>query len=330
MCEIDADIVFHEFSTKASPSTSLESKKFQKENVYILFDCVNQLSTKNVKTVYVLDGDYLQLSFKKQLYEMRGDDTTSFSLWCNDVIQSHEIKVSSPCSGFNVVGCLHDFKKLSFISTVGGFVSNREIERMSTRKTCKDVSHSLFSFFMALFCQVFSRFKLNQQFVPMVEFVDDKRVEYDSRFSMCGDGHVLQTIKYKTANNGSVDFNVLQHDSGQSLESVYKSPILDINIQIGSEMNGYYPGCKDSYREHLFGKDIHTHRWRNKTADLKIVELSICMNFIMLALGMCHVIFATKPPDHLVWKTFLLKMKKCVVTTVIQIMIHYVPLITKD
>ena len=32
----------------------------------------------------------------------------------------------------------------------------------------------------------------------MVEFVDDKRVEYASRFSVCGDGHVLQTIKYET------------------------------------------------------------------------------------------------------------------------------------
>ena len=257
MCEIDADVVFHEFSTKASPGDSLESKKFKKKNVFILFNCVNQLST-NVKTVYVLDGDHLRPSFKKQLYEMRGNDTT-FSLRCNDIIQSHEIKVSSPCSGFNVVGSLHDFKKLSFISMVGGFVSNREIERMSTCKTCKDVIHSLFSFFMALFCQVFSRFKLNQQFVSMVEFVDDKRVEYDSRCSVCGDGHRLQTIKYKTTNNGSVDFNVL-HD-GQSLESVYKSPILDINIQIGSETNGYYPGCKDSYHEHLFGKDIHAHRW---------------------------------------------------------------------
>ena len=41
----------------------------------------------------------------------------------------------------------------------------------------------------------------------------------------------------------------------------------------------------------------------NKT-DLKIVELSICMNFIMLALGTSCVIFAMKPPDHLVWKPF--------------------------
>ena len=96
---------------------------------------------------------------------------------------------------------------------------------------CRNVIHSLFSFFMALFCQVFSGFKLNQQFVPMVEFVDDKRVEYNSRFSICGDGNVLQTIKYETTNNGSMAFNVL-HD-GQSLESMYKSPILDINIQIG-------------------------------------------------------------------------------------------------
>ena len=263
MCEIDADVVFHEFSTKTYLVDSLESKKLKKKNVFILFDHVNQLGTKNVKTVYVLDGDYLRPSFKKQLlYETQGDDTTSLSLRCNDVIQSHEINVYSPRSGFNVVGCLHDFKKLSFISTVGGFVSNREIERMSTHKTCKDVIHSLFSFFMALFCQVFSGSKLNQQFVPMVEFVDDKRVEYDSRFSICGDGHVLQTIKYETANNGSMDFNVLQHDGGQSLlEFAYKSPILDINIEIGSETNCYYPGCKDSYREHLFGKDIQVHRW---------------------------------------------------------------------
>ena len=135
---------------------------------------------------------------------------------------------------------------------------------MSTHKACRDVIHPLFSFFMALFCQVFSGFKLNQQFVPMVEFVDNKRVEYDSRFSICGDGHVLQTIKYETANSGSGDLstsiNVL-HD-GQSLESVYKSPILDFDIQIGSETNDYYPGCKDSYHEHLFGKDIHAHRWQ--------------------------------------------------------------------
>ena len=234
---------------------------------------MNQLSI-NVKTVYVSDGDYLRPSFKKQLYETRGD--TTFSLRCNDVIQNHEIKVSSPSSGFNVVYCLHDFEKLSFISTVGGFVSNREIERMSTRKACKDVIHFSFSFFMALFCQVFSRFKLNQQFVPMVEFVDDKRVEYDSRFSACGDGHVLQTIKYETANNGSGDLatsiNML-HDS-QSLEFVYKSPTMDIDIQIGSETNGYYPGCKDSYCEHLFGKDIHAHWWQqNRFEDPGIKHL---------------------------------------------------------
>ena len=78
MCEIDADVAFHEFSTKASPGDSLESKKFKKENVFILFGCVNQLST-NVKTMYVLDGDYLRLSFKKQLYETQGDTACTTS-----------------------------------------------------------------------------------------------------------------------------------------------------------------------------------------------------------------------------------------------------------
>ena len=67
MCEIDADVVSHEFSTKTSPGDSLESKKFKKKYVFILLDRVNQLGTRNMKTVYVLDGDYLRPSFKKQL-----------------------------------------------------------------------------------------------------------------------------------------------------------------------------------------------------------------------------------------------------------------------
>ena len=73
-----------------------------------------------------------------------------------------------------------------------------------------------------------------------------------------------------------------------------------------------------------------THIGGDNKTDLKIVELSICMYCITLALWTSCMIFAMKPPDHLVWKTFLLKMKKCVVTTVIQIMIQYVPLIMKD
>ena len=37
MCEIDADVVFHEFSTKASPGDSLESKKFKKrERIHLI------------------------------------------------------------------------------------------------------------------------------------------------------------------------------------------------------------------------------------------------------------------------------------------------------
>ena len=36
MCEIDADFVFHEFSTKTSPGDSLESKKFKKEGIHLI------------------------------------------------------------------------------------------------------------------------------------------------------------------------------------------------------------------------------------------------------------------------------------------------------
>ena len=36
MCEIDADVVFHEFSTKTSPGNSLESKKFKKKCIHLI------------------------------------------------------------------------------------------------------------------------------------------------------------------------------------------------------------------------------------------------------------------------------------------------------
>ena len=37
MCEIDADVVFHKFSTKASLGDSLESKKFEKkERIHLI------------------------------------------------------------------------------------------------------------------------------------------------------------------------------------------------------------------------------------------------------------------------------------------------------
>ena len=117
------------------------------------------------------------------------------------------------------------------------------------------------------------------------------------------------------------------HDGGQSLESMYKSPILDINIQIGSETNGYYPGCKDSYREHLFGKDIHAHRWRqNRFEDRGIKHL---YEFHHACTGdeWCDFCNETTRPFGL--ENFFVENEE-IVATVIQIMIHYVPLITRD
>ena len=93
MCEIDADVVFHEFSTKTSPGDSLESKKFKNKNIFILFDCVNQLGTKNVKTVYVLDGDYLRPSFNPILDGGANLPPSWFFEYSSETVRSRKLKL---------------------------------------------------------------------------------------------------------------------------------------------------------------------------------------------------------------------------------------------
>ena len=66
MCDIDIDIVSQVFNSKKSENYAMECKKFVKKNVFILHDVVKYCG-KSTKVVYVYDGDYLLLSFKKRV-----------------------------------------------------------------------------------------------------------------------------------------------------------------------------------------------------------------------------------------------------------------------
>ena len=145
--------------------------------------------------------------------------------------------------------------------------------------------------------------------MPMVEFNDGERTDYESRFDFCSDGHVFQTIRYEVDNKGTHDLSTSIGDLYEGkLRSVYKSPIFDIDVK--KETNGYYPGCKKMCSEHLHRIDLHNddgkqfedrgykHLYEahhNCSED----ECEFCKKIIM------------QHPHEL--SNFSLKMKKCVV-----------------
>ena len=106
---------------------------------------------------------------------------------------------------------------------------------------------------MALFCQVFkNQLRFNQEFTNQVEFLDSiGQVNYGSRFNVCADGHIRCTLVYDSVPTNDIS-NDLYHHFGERINDVYKSPILDISVDMKKEMNGYLPGVKRMYSEHVF------------------------------------------------------------------------------
>ena len=262
MCDIDIDIVSQVFNSKKLENYAMECKEFVKRNVFILHDVVKYCG-KSTKVVYVYDRDYLLSSFKKELHWIVASDKSSrtFKVECLNCehVQIHCINVFLLNKRFNIIDCLHDVVKCPVVSTVGGLIANRQIDRIGKNLTHKDTVHLLFSSFMAIFSQVFKNtFKLNQDFVPMVEFNDSERTDYESRFDFCSDGHVFQSIRYEVDDKGTHDLSTSISDLYEGkLRSVYKSPIFDIDVDVKKETNGYYPGCKKMYSEHLCRRDLH-------------------------------------------------------------------------
>ena len=208
--------------------------------------------------VYVYDGDYLKASLHKELINMSKEISSNWfaiNHVCNsdssvEACQKHVVQVFRVPGHFSIIDALHDPKsKFKYMSKVGGMVVNRQMERKSYKMDSVDTSYSLFSFFMALFCQSFrNEFKFNLVPLECVEYVDSVgRVGYDSKFDVCGDGHVRCMLSYDV----DVDSKPIISYEGSKITDVYKSPIVDISIDVDKELFGYFPGVKGFYSEHV-------------------------------------------------------------------------------
>ena len=110
--------------------------------------------------VYVYDGDYLNVKFGKELIRTSESDKDRVLLIKT---YQHQCQCNSICIYrinrlFSILNALHNPKhKFSYVSTIGGVVLNRQIERIQLKKNFKDTTHSAFSFSMAMSCQVFRK-----------------------------------------------------------------------------------------------------------------------------------------------------------------------------
>ena len=69
MCDVDLDVVSETFSSKESSNYTLECKRFQKQNVFIILDDVtwNSENGECRLMIYIYDGDYCTSGLRKEL-----------------------------------------------------------------------------------------------------------------------------------------------------------------------------------------------------------------------------------------------------------------------
>ena len=205
--------------------------------------------------VYVYDGDYLNVKFGKELIRTSESDKDRVLLikTYQPQCQCNSICIYRINRLFSILNALHNPKhKFSYVSTIGGVVLNRQIERIQLKKNFKDTTHSAFSFFMAMSCQVFRKNGIfNEQFTDAVEYVKVVGTcNYKFRYDVCVDGHVRHTMAYNTISIPRPFDNVCQW-YGDRLEEVYKSAIINLDIDCEKETVGYLPGVKRMYSEHI-------------------------------------------------------------------------------
>ena len=84
--------------------------------------------------IYVYDGDYFHSSFKKELTCLSDhhEKTTILIKNCKKGKQQHSVRVYRISKSFSIIDALHDLRyKFNHVSTVGGVIINRQIDRMS-------------------------------------------------------------------------------------------------------------------------------------------------------------------------------------------------------
>ena len=148
---------------------------------------------------------------------------------------ARSISVRKTQSYMTIIDRLYDAnKKFDYLSTAGGMAINREITRMSEhakmKKTYKDDAYSAFSFFMALYSQIFSSAQntFSNQFIDREEVVNCKRkISFKSKHDVSCDESVRTTISYLTHKLDSLTY--YPRESNQ-LNGAYTSVVQDIDV----------------------------------------------------------------------------------------------------
>ena len=137
MCDIDIGVVSESFSMKG-PSLSCikECKYFVNKNIFLIFDNVRWRHGmgEDKLLIYVYDGDYFHSSFKKELTCLSDhhEKTTILIKNCKKGKQQHSVRVYRISKSFSIIDALHDLRyKFNHVSTVGGVIINRQIDRVS-------------------------------------------------------------------------------------------------------------------------------------------------------------------------------------------------------
>ena len=79
---------------------------------------------------------------------------------------------------------------------------------------------------------------------------------YKFRYDVCVDGHLRHTMAYNTISIPR-PFNNIRQRYGDRLEEVYKSAIINLDVNCEKETVGYLPGMKRMYSEHVLLSHIN-------------------------------------------------------------------------
>ena len=170
----DFNVVSKEMNgfTSEEKDITLKDLSTHNENIFIIYNN-NYTNDGLTFNIYVYDGNFLKPSFEAQLREMSkmllpkvyavhsstSVEFTHVSHHCH----ACSILVREAKNYTNIIDRMYDLdKRFEYITTAGGMMINQEIKRICKshdavkKKSYKDDACSAFSFFMALFCQIFS------------------------------------------------------------------------------------------------------------------------------------------------------------------------------
>ena len=235
----------------------------KKGNMFIIFNDVTlNCEDKCCRLhVYVYDADFLLPSLRRELVHLSANILpTGYSIDVNNdkglscECQFRKIYVKRVNGYRNIVNITHDFdESFDYFSTVRGLIVNRAICRHHDKVSYEEDCYSTFAFFMGMFCQAFTS---SSVFFPnwctrmeSTETFDE--VVYELRHDVCRDGNVRSSVSYDCDKYDNLH---LPREDGMVIQNVYRSPNVDIDVDLTTDSNGYYPkeASKRMHSEFVF------------------------------------------------------------------------------